>query len=35
MYDPNYLKFPPALQPLEKDGKSVIDFYKLMADRIF
>jgi len=34
MYDPNYPKIPPAIQPVEKDGRSVIDFYRLMADRL-
>jgi 2-oxoglutarate ferredoxin oxidoreductase subunit beta len=34
LYDPNYRKLPPALQPVEVDGKSVVDFEKLVADRL-
>jgi 2-oxoglutarate ferredoxin oxidoreductase subunit beta len=34
LYDPNYRRLPPALQPVEVDGKSVVDFEKLVADRL-
>jgi 2-oxoglutarate ferredoxin oxidoreductase subunit beta len=34
LYDPNYRRLPPALQPVEVDGKPVVDFEKLVADRL-
>jgi 2-oxoglutarate ferredoxin oxidoreductase subunit beta len=34
LYDPNYRRLPPALQPVEVNGKPVVDFEKLVADRL-